>query len=149
MPMSRAWTNESGFTLFELIVVMAIMAFVVSALPNVYRTVVAGYEVRQFANDIANAARQLRLQARETGRKYHIAIDTQADTMVIPGFSLLVPDDVSLLFEPPQALHLNNVEGVDIYSSGANSGGRLLLSKGQLELAVVFDWASGAVEVVQ
>ena len=147
--MSRAWTNDTGFTLFELIVVMAIMALVVSAMPSVYRTVVAGYEVKQYANNVADAARRLRLQARETGRSYHIAVDAEADTLTVPGFSLPVPDDVSLSFEPVEILRLTSSEGIDIYSSGANSGGRLLLSKDQLEVAVVFDWASGSVEVEQ
>jgi len=141
--------HESGFTLFEMLVVMAIIAMVLTIAPSIYAGVIPSYEVRQFANDVANAARDMRRQARITGSVQSLIIDTNEQQLISQSAALDVPDDVILSFEAATVYGFPLNDEVRFYSSGASSGGTLLLERGNLRVEVSFDWLSGAIEVHQ
>lgn len=142
-------SHDDGFTLFEMLVVMAIIAMVLTIAPSIYAGIIPGYEVRQFANDVANEARGMRRQARITGSVKSLIIDTDAQQLISQSAALDVPDDVVLSFESATAYGFPLSDEVQFYSSGASSGGILVLERGNLRVEVSFDWLSGAIEVHQ
>lgn len=147
MRMFPAETKENGFTIFELVVVLAIISVMVSITPGLYRAVVEGYEMRQAANDIAVAGRLLRLTAMESGETTQLAINTEENLLSGTEISLQIPSGVILNFRPEQSLATTNGNSISFYVNGASSGGVIELEKDDFLISVHFDWVTGSVVV--
>ena len=141
--------REAGFTLLEMLVVLAILSNQLAAVPTLYSKIIPSYQLRQFANDVANAGRTLRDKARLDGGTKKISIVTSLNLVSAEEVSIDMPADVVVVFEPATAYSDAPSDVIYFYANGATSGGKLRLSKGNLEVSVDFDWMSGAVSVQQ
>lgn len=164
--------RDEGYTLLELLVVIAIISLVVMAAPAIYASVIPSYELRQFANELAGAGRDLREQALVSGRPSSLLFDVDQDPdaclvearsdsvrvvicsdddtiAALRGEKRLLLDGIEVIFSGEEAYWGAPEERVDFYSNGASSGGSVLLRRGNLEVTVSYDWISGAVEAKQ
>lgn len=156
--MPRASDADAGYTLLEVLIVVAILSMTVAAAPTAYSVVYPNYQVRQYANDLANLARDLRRDAIRTQQVTAMAYTeggggiavTDPPTDLEPGArSIPSPDGIEISFT--QTMDWKNVGAsrVEFYPSGATSGGVFEIARGGISVDVTIDWASGAVEVAQ
>lgn len=141
--------EEAGFTLLEMMVAIAIIALVLAAVPMLRAQLIPSYELRQFANDVANEARLARQRARLTGETEHLILRPDERELKIDGKKLFVPKGATAILTADASLGISDENQVSFYASGAISGGVLLLERENVEVAVNFDWLSGAIRVDQ
>lgn len=145
---SEAGARDGGYTLLELLVVVAIIAMALAATPTLYARMVPNFEVRQFASDVATFARRARERAKRsqtvTGFLYSPAGEVLAS---LDDEELSIPSGVAISFERAVDWHNVAENRVEFYPSGASSGGRIEIRRGGVMAAVTIDWVSGAVKV--
>jgi general secretion pathway protein H len=125
--MSRAGAAESGFTLLELLVVLAVIGLIAGlAAPRF--SALAQPSLRQVATDIALELRATRLQALRSGRVVELAPAALAARL---------PASVSLAAAPAAPLVF--------YPDGRSSGGRWQVADGSSTATLEIDWLTGAV----
>lgn len=117
--------STSGFTLVELVVVLAVVALVaVIVLPRLGWIVGAG--------DFAAAREQVVSELRiARGR----AIEQRRSTVIGP--AELDAGTVALTMAPP--------DGIRFHADGSSSGGSVVLTSGRREAVVTVDWLTGRV----
>lgn len=151
MPTSLA-TTDAGYTLLELLVVVALVAMVLSAMPSVYGQLVPSYRVRQFADDLANHARALREHARRHQVVTEIRYVQSGQAFLALGENISVPASVTVEFTPSSIAGQESQTGggaVSFYPTGASTGGTFVVSGNGVRSQVVINWLSGAIEVRQ
>lgn len=136
--MSMARTRADGFTLLELLVVLAIMGLMVAiAMPFTVSTI-AQAGLRADARALTSQLRRLQHQAQE--RRETIVIATLA-VHTLPG----------AVFAAPQAgrgtVTLAGGRPVIFYPDGTSSGGTLRLREGGRALDIGVAWMTGAIDV--
>lgn len=141
--------DTCGFTLLEMLVFLAIVSMIVAATPSVYSALVPNYRAREFANELADAARQLRLTAQQDGEVHTLEIADGTNAYWIDGQQADGPSGVRLGFSPAYAWHAQSVTKLEFYPNGASSGGTLTVSAGRIQVDVDVDWATGSVQVQQ
>lgn len=151
MPTSLA-TTDAGYTLLELLVVVALVAMVLSAMPGVYGQLVPSYRVRQFAEDLANHARALREHARSHQVVTEIRYVQSDQAFLALGEDISVPASVTVEFTASSIMnHQSDQDGgsVSFYPTGTSTGGTFNISGNGMQTQVVINWLSGAIEVRQ
>ncbi len=149
--MYRASTSrtDAGFTLLEMMVSLAILSLVLSAVPAFYVRLLPNYALRQFANDVANESRRALQDARKTGVVSQLIVGADQRELSVANHKLQIPDGVLVELVAAAAFGSLSEQQVSFFSTGASSGGVLILSNESLSVSVKFDWISGAIEVVQ
>ncbi|MBO6504469.1 MAG: prepilin-type N-terminal cleavage/methylation domain-containing protein [Kordiimonadaceae bacterium] len=141
--------GDAGFTLLELLVVLAILSMVIAAAPTLYSAALPSFKVRQFANDVANAGRFLRERARSEGIEGALMVNEDLNLISTDALVLEMPDDVDVTFAPHVAYGRSSDDAVQFYTTGLNSGGVVSITRRGLTVDVTFDWITGSIEVQQ
>lgn len=133
---------------------IAIMAMATLMVPPVYARLVPSYELRQYANDIAYAARLARQEARLMSKITELRVDEAKGVVDLLGASekldrLDISGDVQVAFSEAFSDITVKDGSILFYPTGASTGGTITLTRGNLEVLVKVDWVSGAVEVQQ
>jgi len=152
-------SRDEGYTLLEAIIVVAIVAMLMSAAPTVFSIFVPNFKARQFANDIANTARDLRRLAAKTQRVTTLRFDEDTEELSFYFWNEDVADWSTRTLDPPVTLSVEfaqemdwatvDANTVDFYPSGGSSGGQFTVGRGGVSVEVDIDWVTGAVEVRQ
>ncbi len=141
-------SRDSGYTLLELLVVLAIIALVMTIVPNVYTRIFPNFETRQFVNDFVNTARSLRERAKREGIIVYLEVDTAEHTIKSSQVSFTIPGSVTLEYKGVKEFSDNGEQRIYFYPNGISSGGTVTIKRGAIEIDVEFSWITGAVKVV-
>jgi general secretion pathway protein H len=161
MPPARR-KDEAGYTLLELLVVVAIIAMLMAVAPTAYGLFVPNFQARQFANELANVARDMRRHAVEAKVVNTIHLPEDSSMLRLSRYYLdgsgVVQHDAAML-EAPVALTVTLAHpggwqaagnaDVEFYPSGGSSGGVFTVARGEVRVLVEIDWITGAVAVQQ
>ncbi|WP_088344867.1 MULTISPECIES: prepilin-type N-terminal cleavage/methylation domain-containing protein [Rhodomicrobium] len=143
-----ATDKSSGFTLLELLVVMAIIVLVLGAVPLLYRSASPGQEVKALARQTASRLRDLRALAMATQTQRVATIDTAARRI---GFS---DNRAPILVKTPIGLTVTAAEDaarsptrarIRFYPNGSSSGATLAFRSGVQNHEVRINWLTGRV----
>ena len=140
-------TRESGYTLLELLVVVAIISMAVALVPNVYARMVPSYHVRQFSNELVNVARGLREAAMRERKVTWLAIREEHKTLELSDGFLKSPSGVVLTFSDDEAIELNADNTIYFYPNGMSSGGKIVVLRDAYSATIAIDWISGAIGI--
>jgi general secretion pathway protein H len=135
--------------LVELLVVLAIIGLLVTAMPTVIATVAPSMRLKASARSLADALRAIRgtaiLEGRETSLTLNLATG-QYQTIAESGTRGL-PPGVALSFEGPRTEVDGETATMRFYPDGSSTGGRVVLSMGHNQHSVVAHWLSGRISV--
>ena len=137
--------SDAGFTLTELLVVLAIMALVVSVTPALYLTVVPGARVKSASVDLVSYLRQARLDAARTGMPVILEV---SERTIRPndgkGKSFEAPNGTKLAYRPTFDAE-NDAPELVFFPGGGSSGGMVRLVQGDAERSLSINWLTGQI----
>lgn len=136
-----------GFTLFELLVVLAIIGLISTvALPR-FTQALPGLELKRTAGDLAASLRTARSEAIRNSRAVTLLVEAddaqrsdEADQI-----RWIVPDGVEL--ESDRFLAGKRQPRFRFFPDGSGDGGVITLSRGERRFDIAVDWLTGAVGV--
>jgi general secretion pathway protein H len=120
-------SQNSGFTLLEILVTLAVMSIVLLLIAGFLAPRGQGLAARQAAQRVAEAMRQDRGQAIASGQPVEFRLPALPAFLTV---SAVMPPQ-GLVFEP----------------DGSASGGAVLLTGGGQRLLISADWLTGRVQV--
>lgn len=140
---------QAGFTLIEMIVVLAILSFALVLITGFRPLRSRSLEINTAAADIAAQMRLARSAAIAGNRPVAVEFDlaghsyhtgNAARRRLSPNFSLEL---LTILGERRDA----NIGGIRFNPDGSSTGGRIVISDGSQRLAIGVDWLTGRVGV--
>lgn len=141
--------KDAGYTLLEVLVAVAIISIVAISAPTLYAQTVPKFQVRQYANNVANHLRFLRDSARQDGRARTLSYSATEQLITAAENNALTPSGISVVAEPLGPWQNGAVEEITFYPNGSATGGRLIISRDAVTVTVTIDWISGSIGVEQ
>jgi general secretion pathway protein H len=141
--------KASGFTLIELVVVLAIGVAIYAVLLAV--PLGGGRaDLKAAARTLASGLREAQTTAMATRRDATLTLDLEAREFLVAGERepRKLPDDVDLKLYTAQSEVLGERTGaIRFYPDGSSTGGRVTLASGKREYRVDVDWLTGRVSI--
>jgi general secretion pathway protein H len=141
---------QRGFTLLELLVVLAIIGVVLVLVPGFLLRGQPGLDVEVAARAIAAALRETRADAMQNNREQLFALDVEerlfrAGTGRAP---VQIDRTIEVTFQTArQELVGETIGQIRFFADGSSTGGRIDLSRDGRHTAVSIDWLTGLVAV--
>lgn len=144
-----AAATQAGFTLIELIVVLAIIAIAAAMVAERGAPISPSSQARLAASEVAGALQSARSEALVTNRSVAFTIDTATRRYrwgQQPERSL--PDDLQIALLTGQEQLVSKSAGfVRFDPDGGSSGGRVTIAGGDRVWMVGIDWLTGRVSI--
>ena len=149
-----------GFTLFELLLVLAILATTaVVVVPRLAPS--AGAEVEAASRIVVAGLRQARSRAVTRGEEVVVMVDLEHKRFTIQSGSTTAETEPSSprgralpggvdyrLFTAQQEQVSEHLAGVRFYPDGSSTGGRVTAASGKHERLIDVDWLTGQIRVI-
>jgi general secretion pathway protein H len=139
--------GEAGFTLLELLVVLAILGVMVTIVPNILASLPSAH-FKAVTASLADTLRQAHDDAIGSGRIVDVAIDSRERSYAIDGQSPvdlpLAVDSIEVDYEGPGQ---RGSRSLRFFSDGSATGGRITLRHGQRTAVIRIDWLTGRVRL--
>ena len=142
--------NERGFTLLELLVVLAIIVIVLAFVPGFMLRGQPGLDVDIAAQAIADALRQARSHAVLQNRDQLFALDVEERLFRLDGqrAPVQMDKDIEVAFQTARSEVMSETIGqIRFFPDGSATGGRIGLTLDGRRVEVVVDWLTGLVSV--
>ena len=138
-----------GFTLVELLVVMAIAAVVMTALPTLFSAAFPGLEMKSAARRTAATLRLARESAIRRGEETVVLIDLEQHRLTLEGYrALSLPDRLSIQLDAAARELIDAQHGtIRFFPDGSSTGGRLVLAHNGHGYQVGVAWLTGRIEL--
>ncbi len=142
---------EAGFTLIEMLVVIAILGLVLGMLAIGHRPISPARQARAAAEEISGALRQARSLAIARNRSIAFELDIAPPGYRLPGETRhALPGDFGFsLMSGREQFASGWVGFIRCDPDGGSSGGRVTIQGGGRAWQVGVDWLSGQVRLVQ
>lgn len=135
--MARRWNlidqrRFRAFTLVELLVVLAITALVLTAVPPLVSAALPGVELKAAARRVFSSLRLARETAIRTGGESVLVVDVEGRRFEVPGYrTFTLSQRIDLQLEAASAEMLDEQQGaIRYFPDGSSTGGRIILSRG-------------------
>jgi general secretion pathway protein H len=135
-------SDQRGFTLTELLVVLAIIGLLTMAVPVLLQAALPGTRSLAATRALAEDLRAARSDAIAGGRTTAIGFDAAKQTYVRDAVTHRIPNAVP--FALPRSAP---AETIAFYPDGSSSGGSVIVGEGALRHRVAIDWLTGRVSV--
>lgn len=148
MQISGTGRRSRGFTLLELMVVLAIMALALAVVPMQMEGTVDRARLQAAARQMAQALRLVQNQAMAQRQSQRLLVDTQHGLWRVGRHSHHLPRGISVALTAARSERVNAfVSGVRFYPDGTSTGGAIELRNKSGAISVQVDWLTGAVAV--
>ncbi len=139
---------EQGFTLIEILVVVAIIGVVMGVLIGRGNVRSHGLETRAAAGALAQALRAARAQAIATDHDVTVLIDPQRHVFAADNSPITRIDPATPMVVQATTLKAPGAASkIQFSADGSSSGGDILLGTGTRRLDVSVEWLTGKVSV--
>lgn len=140
--------SEAGFTLFELLIVLAISSLAIGALLTLAFGSRPAVEVRAAQSTVAATLRDARAQAINLNRAVNVNLDVDNLEIAVEGsepFAFAGPGLV-VAFTTARRLTASAGEGALVFfPDGSSTGGRVTLRRDGAKATLDIDWLTGRV----
>ncbi|MFD2112801.1 GspH/FimT family pseudopilin [Thiorhodococcus fuscus] len=142
------WSNR-GFTLVELLVVMAIAALMMTAVPSLFSAAMPGLEMKSAARRTAATLRLARETAIRQGTDAALLVDLENHRLDLQGYrSLVLPKGLMIQLEAASSEMLDDQRGViRFFPDGSSTGGRILILHEDHGYQVGVTWLTGRIQL--
>ncbi len=144
--MKRARRHVAGFTLLELLVVLAIVGVVLGTM-IIARPNASGARVNAVARTLVATLRLARAQAVQRNTEIVVSIDPQTRTVTSPQGKWQLPDGVHVILTYAETEKRAGAGGLRFYPDGQSSGGELKLALGGRSARLTVSWLTGEARV--
>ncbi len=143
-PIRPSRTGEAGFTLVELLVVLAIIGLLVAAIPILLQSALPGTRSRAAARALAGDLRAARGNAVAGGGATSVRFDAAHQVYLIePGDRRrTLPGGVPFVLVPGRA-----AAEIGFAADGSSTGGAILVGQETRKHRVAVDWLTGRVSI--
>ena len=145
-------TLERGFTLMELMAVIALIGLTYMLLPKMVFGGVSGPELKSNVRAVATGLRLARDFAINGHKEAQLTIDLAAREFTLPGDPRAhkLNDKIDLKLYTSQAdLVSEKTAAIRFYPDGSSNGGRVTVGAGGRNFGVTVDWLTGRVTVAE
>jgi general secretion pathway protein H len=151
----HARRNSVGFTLVELLVVLAMIALLVALVRPLYSAAVPGARVRTEILDLAVSLRQSRNRAISSGKVIAVEFDTEHARYAIGPDITELPASTRLFavqrgMNPVQLIATDDpIVRLEFHPDGSSTGASVELRNTSASWQLDVDWLTGRVRVTQ
>jgi general secretion pathway protein H len=142
--------TERGFTLLELIVVLALGAIIYALILSAPLGRASAADLKAAARTLASGLRQAQTTAMATRRDALLTIDVEAREFITSGEteSRRLPENIELkLFAAQSEVASERRGSIRFYPDGSSTGGRITVASGERKYLVDVDWLTGRVSI--
>ena len=139
-----------GFTLLELLVVLALLALALLLVPPMLSKGVPGAELKAAASEVAAGLREARSRAIARNSEVAFVVDVEARSFHFGATARprVLAQGLTLSLVTADSEQTGATRGsIRFFPDGASTGGRITLSLGERRYDVAVDWLTGQVSV--
>ena len=152
---SCRWRGARGFTLLELVIVMALLAFGLAMAVPMLSSGVSKSELKAAASELSAGLRSARGAAVTGNREVEFLLDVEARRYWRADWpeerkpkTLAAAIELSL-YTARSTQRDETTGGIRFYPDGSSTGGRIGLAHGEAQYYVLVDWFTGRVSLVE
>lgn len=142
--------RAAGFTLVELLVVLAILALVLAVIPRVLPGSTATAELKGAARTLASAVRATRSEAVRRGRDAVFILDLANREYSTAGGGRRgrLPESLTYRLFTAESERMSETQGgIRFFPDGSSTGGRITVALADRKYLIAVDWLTGRVTV--
>lgn len=138
-----------GFTLLELLVVLALAALIIALVPPMLSRGMPGVELKAAARDVAAGLREARSRSLAGNAEVLFTVDVESRSFAVAGGrSRRLPGRLTLsLYTAERELVDSQVGSIRFFPDGSSTGGGVRLSSESGGYDVTVDWLTGQVAI--
>ncbi len=148
---SHSTSVDGGFTLFEMLLVLAILALIAFfSLPLLYRPA-DRLDMRATAYDMVNQLRAARSAAIRSNQPRAMTVDIDTRRYWVSGVTKRkqIADSISVVFVTLQKERVSSSQArLQFHPDGSATGGAIILSQNAQRAVVRIDWMTGHAELI-
>lgn len=142
--------RTQGFTLFELLVVLAVIGLVLAAMPGFLVRDADRVELESAVRSVAAGLREAQSNALVSNREQVFALDVETRRFRVAAGQPLrqLDSDTVLRFTTARAGAIAPTAGtIRFFPDGSATGGRIRLARDGLQASVQVDWLTGEITI--
>jgi general secretion pathway protein H len=134
--------REGGYTLLELLVVLAIIGLIASAALPMFAAMRPGLQAKSAARAIAEDLRTARQSAISSGEETRVVMNGAANRYAIlpHGAARVLPKQIAFRVQA-------SGDEIDFFPDGSTSGGAVTVQSGTARHRIVVHWPSGRISL--
>lgn len=144
-------TRHRGFTLLEVLVVLALLAMIYALVPPMINIGGSTAELKAGARQVAAGLRKVRSQAITNRDEETLTLNVEARNFWLSGEgkprSLPQQAEISVFTSQGEVVDTSTA-AIRFYPDGSSTGGRVTLAMGERKFYVDIDWLTGQVEIL-
>ena len=144
-------TRHSGFTLLELLVVLALLAMSYALIPPMFSVGGSTAELKAGARQVAAGLRKARSQAVVSRDESTLTLNVESRSFLLSGDAKprMLPRQAQIGVYTAQGEVVDaNTAAIRFYPDGSSTGGRVTLAMDERKFHVDVDWLTGQVEIL-
>lgn len=141
---------RAGFTLLELLVVLALATLLIVLVPPLVSSAIPGVELKASARRVAAALRLAREEAIRSGHDAAFTMDLEHRTFRVDGGyrPVTLSDRLDLKLEAAETeMYEGRVGSVRFFPDGSSTGGRIILARDDRGYQVGVQWLTGRIRM--
>ncbi len=143
--------RQTGFTLFEILVVFVIFALVLTIVPPLLPNVIASSKAKTATRELAANLKKTRSLAITRQEEMTLSLNIENKTYTIDNKQkkITLPDTSSLSIITARSEQLSEKEGrIRFFADGSSTGGQIKLVYEQKEYLININWLTGNIKIL-